>query len=98
RARDLLPERRADRARREVGAVHAEPVVERALHLVDPVGLELARRDLEDVLAEIRVVDALDLRVAVAERAERVAHLLHARRPLHGRGDSRARLEVDAEL
>ena len=42
------------------------------------LGLELRHRDLHDVLAELRIVDLLDLGVAVAERRERVAHVIDA--------------------
>ena len=50
------------------------------------------------MLAELFVLDLLDLRVAVAERRDRIAHVLHARGLLHRRGDACAGLEVDAEV
>ena len=95
---DLLPEGRPDGGGREVVALDAEVRVERLLDLVHLGGLELRNRDLDHVVAELRVVDLLDLRVGVAQRIERVPDVLDARGPLERRGDPRARLEVDAEV
>ena len=67
-------------------------------HLVHLLRLQRGGGDLEDVAAQLGLVDLLDLGVAVAERRERVAHLVHAGRLLQRRLDPRARLEVDAEL
>ena len=82
--RDRLAERRPDRLVGEVVA-DAEALVERrcASDLGDLVGLERLGRDLEDVLAELAVVDALDLRVGEARRRE------HTRGPFSLAGRSR---------
>ena len=77
--------------------LHAELLVERGAHARDLVRLERLGRDLEDVLAEVRLLDLLDLGVLEVAR-QRVAHVLRARRLLDRRLDPRARLEVDAEV
>ena len=95
---DLSAEGRPHGVRRELRAHHPELLVERLLHRVHLVRRQLLHGDLEDVLAELFVLDLLDLRIAIAERRDRVAHVLHASGPLYWRGDARAGLEVDAEV
>src|SRR5439155_724622 len=77
RPRDLLAEGRSDRLAREV--VHPELLVEHPLDVRDRRRLELVDADLDDVRPELRILDRLDLRVGVAERRDRVAHLRHGR-------------------
>ena len=93
---DLLAERRPDRLAGEV--VDAELRVERALDPGDLGRLELVDPDLDDVLSKVRLLDALDLRVAVPERREHATDLGDARRMVEGRLDPGARLEVDPEV
>ena len=61
-------------------AVDAELLVERLAHLVHLARLQRRGGDLEHVVAQLGLVDLLDLRVVESERRERVAHLVDARR------------------
>ena len=75
----------------------AELLVERGPDARDLLRLERLGRDLEDVLAELGLLDLLDLGVLEVAR-QRVAHVVGARRLLDRRLDPRAGLEVDAEV
>jgi hypothetical protein len=92
-----LAEAGTDRLRARVVG-EPEPVAQHVLDPVELVLVELLRVDLDDVAAQLAVVDGLDLRLAEPQRRHRIVHLLDGGRALQRRGDSRPVLEVDPEV